>query len=131
MRRRGRGSGHKLKHQLVDRIPDIDRAVVVDVAGVVAGGGGAAVEEEAEPDAVVGDVPDGTLFVNSRPWSNITIDGKAMGRVGWKGDLSAGRHMIVLETADGRTVSQELAVRAGRDTRFCWDFDMEAECARR
>ena len=71
----------------------------------------------------------GALTVNSRPWSNITLDGKPVGTT-FKGEVPAGRHALVLTTQDGRTKSASVTVREGAPTRFCWDFESDAECGR-
>jgi hypothetical protein len=68
--------------------------------------------------------------VNSRPWANLTIDGVSFGTTGWTGELSVGRHSIHLVTADGRSRTDALQVRSGGTARYCWDFDMGAECER-
>ncbi len=71
----------------------------------------------------------GLLIVNSRPWSNITLDGVAAQRTGgWKREVSAGKHVLELQTADGLTAHQTVDVRATGETVFCWDFNLSAPC---
>lgn len=69
------------------------------------------------------------LYVNSRPWSYISIDGEKVGRTGWSGDLPSGRHEVVLETSDGAVARTTVSV-SGAEKRFCWDFAASAECAK-
>lgn len=88
----------------------------------------------APPDAVssapaTSPVGKGMLSVNSRPWSNVILDGVPEGRTGnWKREMPEGRHEIVLSTADGRTVTKSVTVTAGGDTPLCWDFELGANC---
>jgi hypothetical protein len=71
-----------------------------------------------------------TAYVNSRPWAELTIDGASHGTTGWSGQLSVGRHSIKLVTGDGRSRTDSITVRSGNTARYCWDFDMEAQCNR-
>ena len=72
----------------------------------------------------------GKVRINSRPWSRVSLDGKALGRTGWRGELSVGRHRVKLETNDGRSTTMPVVVRADREEFYCWDFDADAECER-
>jgi hypothetical protein len=72
------------------------------------------------------------VTVSSRPVAlqGATIDGgpgAKRGRV-WVFALGAGRHSADLVGADGRTA--HASFMADSDRTWCWDFDLEAECAR-
>jgi outer membrane biosynthesis protein TonB len=69
-------------------------------------------------------------FINARPWATLEIDGAAVGRTGWKGQLTAGSHHIKLTAGDGRTHSQTFLVTEGKPARVCWNFDLSARCQR-
>ena len=69
--------------------------------------------------------------INSRPWSNLTLDGVAKGRAGWKGTLTPGSHTISLTTQDGRTHTETISVTADNRVTYCWDFNVGAHCSRR
>ena len=71
-----------------------------------------------------------TLSVNSLPYSNVALDGKAMGVTGWSGSVSVGNHRVTLTTADGRSKTLELNVKETEPKRYCWDFAEGAECSR-
>lgn len=71
-----------------------------------------------------------TLSVNSLPYSNVSLDGKAVGTTGWSGSVAVGAHRVLLTTADGRTKSLELNVKETEPKRYCWDFAAGAECSR-
>lgn len=70
----------------------------------------------------------GTLGVNSRPWSYVSLDGESVGRTGRFHELPAGRHEVRLQTADGRTHSARVRVVADAKEVYCWDFAKSAEC---
>jgi serine/threonine protein kinase len=70
----------------------------------------------------------GTALIGAEPYANVTIDGKAMGRTGWRGKLSVGSHKLVLTTKDGRSHSQTFAITEGKKTRLCWNFDQGSKC---
>ena len=69
--------------------------------------------------------------INSRPWSNLTLDGVAKGRVGWKGSLTPGSHTVSLTTQDGRTHTETISVTADNRVTYCWDFNVGNHCSRR
>ncbi len=83
--------------------------------------------EPAEPEAPAEMIGS---FINSRPFGNVTIDGKPVGRTVWKGELSVGTHSVTITTTDGLTHSGTFLVRKGGDNRYCWDFSLGARCAR-
>lgn len=88
-------------------------------------------KKPASPEpAPVADLAPGTLFVNSRPYSQVTLDGAQKGSTGWKGEVAAGKHSVKLDTADGRTITRQVVVPAGKVEKLCWDFDAESECER-
>jgi serine/threonine-protein kinase len=72
----------------------------------------------------------GTVFLNSLPWANLSVDGKPVGQTGWRGSLPVGRHTFTLTTGDGRTKRADLEVKETDVLRFCWDFNAEAPCSR-
>ena len=72
----------------------------------------------------------GMLFVNSRPWSELTVDGEPRGRTGWSGELAAGGHELELVTEDGRRHARSIDIPTDGELRLCWDFDLEASCTR-
>jgi serine/threonine-protein kinase len=72
----------------------------------------------------------GTVFLNSLPWANLSVDGRAVGQTGWRGSLPVGRHSFTLTTGDGRTKRADLEVKETDVLRFCWDFNAEAPCSR-
>ena len=71
-----------------------------------------------------------TLFINSQPYSNVTVDGKAVGSTGWNGTVKVGKHRVGLTTAAGQTKAIDLTVKETEPRRYCWDFTAEAECSR-
>jgi hypothetical protein len=82
------------------------------------------------PAAPQGATGKGELRVNSRPWSNINVDGKPAGRTPEVMDLSVGRHTVALTTSDGRRHEETLTIRANKKETRCWNFDLEAACKR-
>ena len=84
-------------------------------------------EEPPAPSAAAGE---GQVIVNSRPWSNVKLGGKKLGRTGWKGKLPAGSHTLTLTTADGRSKRLKVVVRKDGTSMECWDFDADAKCPR-
>ena len=70
----------------------------------------------------------GGLFINSVPYSEISLDGTALGPTSWKGDVPAGAHTLILATPDGKRIEKSITVHAGPGNRFCWDFDLGAQC---
>jgi serine/threonine-protein kinase len=87
----------------------------------------AAAPAPAAPKRAIGK---GELRVNSRPWSNINVDGKPAGRTPEVMELSAGRHSVVLTTSEGRRHEETLTIRANKTETRCWNFDLEAPCKR-
>jgi tRNA A-37 threonylcarbamoyl transferase component Bud32 len=88
---------------------------------------------EPEPDPAVEPVTEaptvGHGYINTRPFSNLVLDGVDRGLTGWNGELSPGDHSYTLTTTDGRTHSGTIAILAGEPTRFCWDFNTGADCS--
>ena len=70
----------------------------------------------------------GSVFVNSRPWSHVVVNGEQVDRTPWTGELLAGRHTLTLER-DGDRIEHVLDVQGNNDTRFCWDFEAKGPCA--
>jgi len=65
----------------------------------------------------------GYLVVQTKPATRLTIDGKDTGR--WTPvpaanpiSLAAGAHLVVLETADGRRLEEQVQIEAGKTARF-------------
>ncbi|MBN2799427.1 MAG: hypothetical protein JXX28_09795 [Deltaproteobacteria bacterium] len=71
----------------------------------------------------------GTLFVTSRPWSNLAINGRPLGRSHKQYEVPTGCHTLTLTTVDGRSHDIEVTV-AGDELRVCWDFDLGQACSR-
>jgi len=102
-------------------------------ADATEGADGAGLEPAAPPEpppaiAPPRPSPASTLYVSSRPYSTLTLDGQDRGSTHWSGTLSAGTHTLRLRTADGREVTHRLNLSAGGEERLCWDFDLEAMC---
>jgi len=70
----------------------------------------------------------GTLLVNARPPSTLSIDGVDMGSTHWVGELPPGPHRVELVTGDGRRVTRTVNVYAAHTAKLCWDFGLGAEC---
>ena len=81
--------------------------------------------EEEAPAAL-----DGTLGINSIPWSRVAIDGEERGTSGKRFAVAAGTHAIVLTTQANNEVRTTLDVGSGGTRIFCWDFDKGTECLR-
>ncbi|MCB9646529.1 MAG: protein kinase [Deltaproteobacteria bacterium] len=62
--------------------------------------------------------PTGTLVVHTRPVSTVYVDGKRKGRTPQKLRLTAGNHKVVLKGPGGKEYKTTRVVRAGRTTRF-------------
>jgi serine/threonine protein kinase len=75
-------------------------------------------------------VLDGTLGINSIPWSRVAIDGEDRGTSGKRFAVTAGQHAIVLTTQSGNEVRTTLDVGSGSTRIYCWDFDKGTECLR-
>ena len=72
----------------------------------------------------------GTVFINSQPWSNLSVNGRSVGTTGWKGELPVGTHAFIMTAGDGASKQFTLTVSRGVPARFCWDFTKEATCSR-
>ncbi len=68
------------------------------------------------------------IFLNTLPFSRITIDGKLQGNTPWKGMCSGGTHTVAFQTRDGRTKAHKFTVREGKKVNYCWDFKLGASC---
>jgi serine/threonine protein kinase len=88
--------------------------------------------EVAVPPPVEQVVPalDGTLGINSIPWSRVAIDGEDRGTSGKRFAVTAGQHAIVLTTQSGNEVRTTLDVGSGSTRIYCWDFGKGTECLR-
>jgi serine/threonine protein kinase len=75
-------------------------------------------------------VLDGTLGINSIPWSRVAIDGEDRGTSGKRFAVTAGTHTIVLTTQSGEETQVTLDVGSGSTRIFCWDFGKGTECLR-
>ncbi len=70
----------------------------------------------------------GTLNINSRPYSNIWVDGTAKGET-WKNlSLPVGAHTVRLEDSEHRVHTMNIQVLEGAQVNICWDFDVGAAC---
>ncbi len=71
------------------------------------------------------------LYVSSLPVSVVQVDGRPVGKTPWKGQVSPGKHDVVVQIeGEGRPIKRTLKVLDGIPKRFCWDFNMEAQCQR-
>lgn len=70
----------------------------------------------------------GVLFVSSRPWSRVYVDGDYLGRSNQKYDMTEGLHAVMLRTPDGEEAEVEVIIPSGETTRLCWDFASESRC---
>jgi len=71
--------------------------------------------------------------IYSVPRSQLTIDAKGMGLVGFTPhQLSPGRHMLVLQTqakdGDIRTKQHEFVLEEGEEWSWCWNFNTNSKC---
>ncbi len=74
----------------------------------------------------------GELFVNTLPPGQVSVDGGAMKGTPLLGEvLSTGGHQLILVGPAGQRAEQRIQIDAGESTRFCWDFNTGALCARR
>jgi len=64
------------------------------------------------PPAVA--IRNGTLFVNSRPFSKVYLNGRSRGRTPVALKLSPGSYRLLLKRPDGKTHSRKVRVGAGR-----------------
>ena len=69
-----------------------------------------------------------TLFLNTFPFSNVTIDGKKEGRTPWTGMCGEGTHTVAFKTGNGRKKIHKFTVRDGNKINYCWDFKVGASC---
>lgn len=63
-----------------------------------------------------------SLKINTQPWSNVSIDGVAVGRTkmgGARFEVPAGRHLIVLESEDGSRYSKHISLAPGEVGSLC------------
>ena len=74
----------------------------------------------------------GTVRINARPWAYIKVDGRSVGRTGYRGELPVGSPRITLSrpAEDGRSHSQTITVRKDRAATLCWSFADTAPCPR-
>lgn len=56
----------------------------------------------------------GTLFVNSRPFSKVYVNGRSKGRTPVKLKLPAGSYRLMLKRPDGKTHSRKVRISSGR-----------------
>lgn len=68
------------------------------------------------------------VVVTSKPWSELSIDGRPRGRTPFRGALDGGPHSVVLQAADGTRHSATLDVAGPGPSRYCWDFTTSSEC---
>lgn len=70
----------------------------------------------------------GKLFINSVPWSTLSVDGAPVGRTPWKGDLPSGRRALTLTNTAGESHTVNVSVVAQGQVRFCWDWSVRSIC---
>ncbi|HJN72515.1 MAG TPA: serine/threonine-protein kinase [Myxococcota bacterium] len=83
-------------------------------------------EEATEPAAATVQA-----YINTKPWSDLSIDGVSKGTTGWKGSLAIGTHALSFTSQDGETITQTVTVKPGAPFRHCYDFAAQGPCARR
>lgn len=64
----------------------------------------------------------GTLYVISRPWSNVRIDGRRVGPTPVRASLAPGLHRVELRTGDGQIFRDRIVIRAGQTVRIMHRF---------
>ncbi len=65
---------------------------------------------------------DATLRVSTQPWSQVSIDGRAVGRTQLGGaafTVSPGPHRVVLEGADGTRYTKDMTLTPGENRSLC------------
>ena len=85
------------------------------------------------PDAPPPDAPPagppGKVFLNSQPYSIVSIDGVEVGRTPIRGrELPAGPHTVVFRTTAGKVAERTITVHANQNLRLCWDIDAGNLC---
>jgi hypothetical protein len=68
--------------------------------------------------------------VNAIPGAQVRVDGVDRGATPWTGQLSVGRHEVVLTAADGTPTRRSVAVFAEHESKLCWDLAQQQACAR-
>ena len=82
-----------------------------------------------EPAAPESAGPPGRVFINSQPYSVVSIDGTEVGRTPVRGrELSPGTHRLSFRSSTGKTVRRTIEVAPGQTVRLCWDLEAEAPC---
>jgi serine/threonine protein kinase len=73
--------------------------------------------------------PPGRVFLNSEPYSIVSIDGTEIGRTPIRGrELPAGVHKVVFRTSDGTQARHSIEVLADQTYRLCWDMKAGEPC---
>ena len=72
---------------------------------------------------------EGTIILNSLPWSNVTING-ATKPTPFRATLSAGKHRVSFKAPDGRTHSTTVTISPNKMSVLCWNFDDNTQCQR-
>ncbi len=73
--------------------------------------------------------PPARLFLNSEPYSVVSVDGQELGRTPIRGrEVPGGRHSIVFRSSDGRESRRTVDVPGGEIYRLCWDLNLESPC---
>jgi hypothetical protein len=90
------------------------------------------VEEEPAPRPVPVSVPPpepAPVWVRTKPWGTVTVDGRTTRTEDRGLALPPGRHALDLVAHDGRRHRWTIDVVAGSNNAFCWDYDREAPCS--
>ncbi len=119
--------------QLEDQVARIDRLILTVESVLPVKPTGKDTKPEERPPATPAPVvagPPGRLSVNTLPWGDLTLDGQPMGPVDWNGEVSPGKHTILVVTPAGKRFERTVTVRSGKQQVVCWDFDAEADCER-
>lgn len=72
----------------------------------------------------------GMVIVNSRPYSDVSIDGAPRGPTSFRGELPVGDHTVVLTRPTGETHALTVTAVSSQETSYCWDFAQGAACRR-
>lgn len=85
-------------------------------------------EEVEEPPAAIPSGSPVMIKINSRPWSEVFINGSSLGTTGYVGEIAPGNHALRLVSRDGKVLERQLVVHGGQPMLVCWDFDLESTC---
>ena len=72
----------------------------------------------------------GFLYINSKPYGDMTINGRSYGRVGFQrpGELGADTYQVQITSRDGEQQVVTFELDAGETLYYCWDFHNDTTC---